>query len=291
MSSVQTETIAAAYDNVPYQSNALWKTAPEHLRAVASLFSIDTPAPDCARVLELGCAAGGNIIPFAMRYPHATVVGVDLSSVQIAAGRRAIKATGLQNIKLIQANIADLDKSLGEFDYIICHGVYSWVPEEVRADILRIASECLSPDGVANISYNTYPGWKAKEIIRDAMLLRSEGQTTQQERLAYARGMIDFMHDMATPGSLIKHVMEDHIDTIRHAETYYLVHEFLEVCNNPCYFKDFLAAAKPYGLGYLAEANIMQMFLSNFREQIAEPLRAECGDNQIMLEQLLDFPR
>ncbi|WP_153076763.1 methyltransferase regulatory domain-containing protein [Paraburkholderia bonniea] len=244
--------------------------------------------PANARVLELGCAAGGNIIPFAARHPGATVVGIDLSGVQVGVGQQAIEATGLKNITLKQGSIADLDKSIGQFDYIICHGVYSWVPEDVRAAILRICGECLSTNGIAYISYNAYPGWKAKEIVRDAMLLRAAGRP-ESERLAYARGLVDFMHDNASPGSLLQKVMEDNIKSIREHDSYYLAHEYLERCNNPYYFQDFIAAARTEKLDYLAEANIVSMFLSNHPKEIAEPLLQECGGSQVVLEQLLDF--
>lgn len=284
-----TEQIGRTYDEFPYLSSAFQASAPEHLRTVAHLFGLDAPAPERARVLELGCAAGGNVIPFAARYPHAEVTGIDLSQVQVEAGQRAIAAMGLQNLRLVQASIADLDKSLGEFDYIICHGVYSWVPPEVQEAILRVASQCLSPDGIAYISYNTYPGWKAKEVVRDAMLLRADGRADASERLAYARGMIDFLHDMAPQDSVLAKIMGDSIDTIRHGRDYYLAHEYLELCNSPCYFRDFLAGARKQGLDFLGEAHVSSMFADNYGAEQAKLLLAECEGDQIRLEQLLDF--
>ncbi|QSX75827.1 class I SAM-dependent methyltransferase [Lysobacter arenosi] len=284
-----TEQIGRTYDEFPYLSGAFQVTAPEHLRTVAHLFGLDAPAPERARVLELGCAAGGNLIPFAARYPHAEVTGIELSQVQVDAGQRAIAAMGLKNLRLVQASIADLDESLGEFDYIICHGVYSWVPPEVQEAIVRVASQCLAPDGIAYVSYNTYPGWKAKEVVRDAMLLRANGRTDAGERLAYARGMVDFLHDMAPQGSVLAKIMGDNIDTIRHGEDYYLAHEYLELCNSPCYFRDFLAGARKHGLDFLAEAHVSSMFADNYGAEQAKLLLAECEGDQVRLEQLLDF--
>jgi methyltransferase-like protein/SAM-dependent methyltransferase len=283
------DRIADTYNELPYISSAFTQTAPEHLRAVAHLFGLQAPPPARARVLELGCASGGNLIPFAAHYPHGHAVGVDLSSVQIDAGQRAIRAMGLKNIELKQASITDLGKDLGEFDYIICHGVYSWVPEDVREAILRISRENLGPNGVAYISYNTYPGWKAKEIVRDAMLLRAGPLKTARDKLGYARGMVDFLHDMARDDSVLKKVMQDNIEMIRHGNESYLAHEFLELCNAPCYFRDFLDAAGRHGLGYLAESDISGMFAHNYGSKAAEPLLQECNGSQVALEQLLDF--
>jgi len=283
------DRISKTYDEVPYTSAAFTVSAPEHLRAVAHLFSLDTAAPERARVLELGCAAGGNLIPFAVRHPGAEVVGIDLSPVQIDTGRGLVEAMGLKNVRLIQGSIADLDEELGKFDYIVCHGVYSWVPDDVRAAILRVCKERLTPDGVAYVSYNTYPGWKAKEIVRDAMLLRAGDRATAQERLAYARGIIEFLHEQATQGTVLSTVMNEHIDMIRGGEDYYLSHEYLELCNSPCYFKDFVSDARAQGLEYLGDAIVATMFASNYGTAAAPALLAECGGDQVVLEQLLDF--
>lgn len=281
------DQIGRTYDEVPYVSSAFPLSSPEHLRTVAHLFGLDAPMPGHARVLELGCSAGGNLIPFAVRHPDAEAVGVDLSPVQIDAGRGLVEAMGLRNVRLIQGSIADLDSGLGKFDYIVCHGVYSWVPDEVRQSILRVCNELLSPNGVAYVSYNTYPGWKAKEIVRDAMLLRGGQRATAQQQLAYARGMIEFLHEQAQDGSVLATVMKEHIDMIRGGKDYYLNHEYLELCNAPCYFQDFVRAAREQRLEYLGDATVASMFASNYGASTA--LLNECGGDQVVLEQLIDF--
>ncbi len=91
-----------SYDEVPYASHAFPQTHPNTMATVATLFGM-TPAPvtNC-RVLELGCAAGFNIIPMAAALPDSRFVGVDLSSRQVAEGQEAIKALGLTNVELRQ---------------------------------------------------------------------------------------------------------------------------------------------------------------------------------------------
>jgi methyltransferase-like protein len=284
-----TQRIAGTYDEMPYDSACYQVSSPDNLRTVAHLFGLDAPPLEHARVLELGCAAGGNLIPFAVRHPHAELVGIELSSVQVDDGQRIIAAMGLDNVRLLQGSITDVDAGLGKFDYILCHGVYSWVPEDVRAAILRISREHLSPQGVAYISYNTYPGWKAKEVVRDAMLLRGGNRANSIEKLSYARGMIDFLHEMAPKGSMLAKIMDDSIETIRNFPPYYLVHEYLEPCNAPCYFREFLDAARQEGLEFLGEAAAYQMFASNFGSHVAALLHNESGGEQTMLEQLIDF--
>jgi SAM-dependent methyltransferase len=141
-----------------------------------------------ARVLEIGCAAAGNLIPFAATHPLARTVGIDLSQVHIDQGRRRVRALGLDNVELMHGDVAHLDlAAVGQFDFIICHGVYSWVPDEVQDAILAACGQLLSPAGVAYVGYNTYPGWKAKEIVRDAMLLSAGDSATIDEKVRRAQ--------------------------------------------------------------------------------------------------------
>jgi SAM-dependent methyltransferase len=115
-------------------------------------------------------------------------VGIDLSQVHIDQGNRRVRALGLDNIELMHSDIAQLDlAAMGQFDFIICHGVYSWVPDEVQETTLAACGQLLSPAGVAYVGYNRYSGWKAKEIVRDAMLLSVGDSTTIDEKVHRAQ--------------------------------------------------------------------------------------------------------
>ena len=168
----------SSYDAVPYQSNPFPLSQPDRLAAVARLFGLQ-PALRCqANVLELGCASGGNLIPLAARYPDATFLGIDFSTVQVSAARRQIAALGLTNIRIEQGDITNF-LAAEKFDYIICHGVYSWVPEATRAAISRLCRDGLTDHGVAYISYNAYPGWRLRQVVREAMLFDAGGARRQ----------------------------------------------------------------------------------------------------------------
>lgn len=285
----ENDLIAADYDDAPYLSCAFEASAPEHLRSVAWLFGLDAPDPATARVLELGCAAGGNVIPFAQRHPRAHVIGVDLSTQQVEEGNALIARMGLDNVHLAQRDLASIDASLGQFDYILCHGVYSWVPAPVRAAILRVCRENLSPQGVAFVSYNTYPGWKTREVVRDAMRLHGARRDSPVEQLAHGRTMIQFLRERVAPEAMLGRILAEHADIVQKGDDYYLVHEYLERHNHPCYFRDFADAAQAQGLAYLAETPVASMFASNLGDEIAQGLQG-VGD-QLELEQYLDFLR
>ena len=284
-----TSQLSNFYDQVPYESHPFPQTAAEHLEAVAFLFGLEAPPPAHARVLELGCASGGNLIPLAARFPEASVVGVDVSATQTRQGQQAVERSGVSNLRLLHFDIADIDESFGQFDYIICHGVYSWVPPQVQEAILRVCSRNLAPQGLAYVSYNVYPGWKSREIVRDAMILRGSPRGEPDEQLSYARGMLEFLDGSAKPGSVLKATLDEMMPVVRSANASYLMHEFLEPCNAPCYFKEFVARAGNAGLAYFADAEPATMFVQNYGEQVRGPLLRECGGSQLMMEQYLDF--
>ncbi|MBN9521961.1 class I SAM-dependent methyltransferase [bacterium] len=182
-----------SYDEVPYESHPYAQTHPSRLAVVARLFGLDPPPVETARVLELGAAAGGNLVPVAEAFPRARCVGIDLSARQVADGDAFIKQLGLTNVELRHASITDVDDAYGTFDYVICHGVFSWVPTAVRDAILDVCAKRLAPNGVAYVSYNTYPGWHMRGMIRDMMRYHAMRFPDAKTRVGQARALLDFL--------------------------------------------------------------------------------------------------
>ncbi len=281
-----------SYDDVPYESNPFPQTHPDHLATLATLFGMDPAPPQGARVLELGCASGGNIIPYAVSHPHATVLGVDLSARQVDTGRSVIEALGLRNIELRHASITDIGAAEGEFDYIISHGVYSWVPDEVQRHILQVCASNLAKNGVAYISYNTYPGWHMRGMVRDMMCYHTRQFTDPPSQIAQARALLEFLSANASQaqdnayGTLLK----SESDMLRKQGDYYLFHDHLEEVNSPIYFHDFVERAAGAGLQFLAESDFSTMLASNFPPEVAQTLHKVAPDI-IRMEQYMDFLR
>ena len=284
------DRLRADYDATPYTSISFPPSAPGQLAAVAHLFGLTAPDVSTARVLEIGCATGGNLIPFAAAHPHARAVGLDLSQVQVDMGRARATALSLDNVEFVAGDIARMDlPALGQFDYIVAHGVYSWVPPEVQDALLAAFRALLAPDGVAYMSYNVYPGWKTKEVLRDAMLLASGGSTTPEDRAREAREMADFLEEVVPADGVLARVLAEFR---AHSEGFgdsYLLHEELETFNDPCYFSEMLARARSHGLAFLAEARPEAMFPANYGPTVEEHVRDKCGGLQVLVEQYIDF--
>ncbi|TDM98261.1 hypothetical protein CEE86_14605, partial [Lactobacillus crispatus] len=134
---------------------------------------------------------------------------MDLSGVTIERGKRNVAALGLSNIQLLHRDIMDVDPNFGQFDYIIAHGVYSWVPPEVRRKMMTIFKQNLSPNGVCYVSYNAHPFSHLRALSRDMMLFHTRHLTGMKEKTAQARAIMKFLSDGSKADSVHGAIMRD----------------------------------------------------------------------------------
>lgn len=277
------------YEEIPYQGKAITLTHPCRLAMVARLSGLTPPPPARSRVLELGCAVGTNLLPMAENLPGSRFVGVDRSPRQIEEGRSMARQAGLANVELVHADILEIDDRLGRFDYIVCHGVYSWVPRDVQQHLLNLGTRLLSPDGLMYVSYNTYPGWHLRGAVREMMLWHVAEVPMARDKVERSRGLIEFLAAAAMPlrpsyGALLK----EELEAVRASDDYYLCHEQLEASNEPVYFNEFVRRAEQAGLVYVSDADITTMFAQHFDAATAERLLEV---PLLRREQYMDFLR
>jgi methyltransferase-like protein len=240
-------------------------------------------------MLELGCAAGGNIIPLALRFPGARFRGVDLTERHVRDGKARIDALELKNIRIDQGDIAALDLKGERFDYIVCHGVYSWVPAHVRDAILRICSEHLADSGVAYISYNVYPGWQLRNVVRHMMVYHAGTEGDPNVRVARARSVLDSIANAAVPGDAYREMLRNEASQLANSDDSYILGEFLADNNEPCYFHEFSAKADGFGLAYLCDAELADCFPEHISADTGALIRRMAANSLIPLEQYMDF--
>jgi SAM-dependent methyltransferase len=282
--------MADSYDEIPYRSLPHPDTHPTHLAVLGRLFGIETPDPYRCRVLELGCAAGGNLIPLAWHLPDVVCVGIERSARQAEEGQRTIAALGLHNARIDAADILEVGPELGRFDYVVCHGVFSWVPDTVRRRILSLCRDLLVPTGIAFVSFNTLPGWRMRGALRELLLLECRGETVPAARLGRARALLETLAAAGpVPGmSATEHVQAE-VRYLLGAHPSYLYHEYLTDTNEPLFFSDFAAQAEAAGLQHLVDAELATAFPSTLGPAAARVL--ETVDDQRALEQRIDFVR
>lgn len=280
----------ADYEDILYDNHPFRLTHPSHVGAIGSLFGMDPAPMHACRVLELGCGLGGNIVPLGALFPHSEFVGVDLSQNQIAAGQADVKTMGLTNVHLHAMDILDITPAFGQFDYIICHGVFSWVPPSVQARIMAICRVHLAPQGLAYISYNTYPGWHVRGMIRE-VLRRHSTANDPLARIGQARELLNFIYDF-TPADQSRGPawLKGEVGTIRTMSDAYVLYEHLVEVNTPLYFTDFVQMAAQNGLQYVGDAEFHSMTPAGLGQEAAERVQA-LARGLVQTEQYLDYAR
>lgn len=279
--------IKNSYDDLMYESGAFSQTAINNLEARARLMGLQ-PAPAAnAKVLELGCSMGGNIITQALYYPDAEFTGIDLSGRQVAQGNAIIEKMGLENVRLEEKDILTVDESFGKFDYIIVHGIWSWVPDAVKDKIFSICRNNLTEHGIAYISYNVYPGWKRQEQLREIMYFA--GRDVLEEPLeARTRKGLDALKALAE-------ILENDkglggggklpaIQKILNQNTYYVAHEYMEIFNDPIYVNGFIEWANRHRLAYIGDTDLHASFVSWMAEHTRERILSLAGGDYIAKE-------
>lgn len=276
-----------AYDETPYVSGPQYSTHPDHLATNARLMGLDSAHPESCRVLELGCGDGGNLIPMALALPESHFWGVDLSAIQVEMGHSLISRLRLENIELRAMDLMDFPPDAGKFDYILCHGVFSWVPLPVQERILAICRTHLSPRGVAHISYNAYPGWHLRAIVRDMVLFETRDLTSPGARVEQARAYLRFLRDAIPSKSPLSPLVAAACTTFDESPDWYLLHEYLEENNHPLYFHEFMRMAEQHDLQYLCEG-WFHTRLDEFPAETQATIR-NISENWQQIEQHVDF--
>ena len=282
------------YSELGYKSMPFPYTTPATLEAYAALVGISAPNPKTARVLELGATYGGNIISQALFNPDATFVGIELSQEQVEKGNEVIANAGLTNVSLIQSDIASIGSEIGTFDYIIAHGVYSWVDDGVKEALLRLINEHLAEDGIAYVSYNTYPGWHTMEEVRQLMMFsnRDKTQFNHKEKVLHGKTIGSIVGSQILKYDNLKERNSKFLGALRSVmqkDEYYVGHDHLEPNNDPVYFYQFNDHLAAHNLAYLCDADLTLSMVRSFDADIADTLDKLAPNDHVAQEQYLDF--
>jgi|GEM_PF-2605117 len=273
----------------PYKTYARKETHPARVGAIARLYGIKAARVDQCSVFEIGCGDGSNIIPLAARYTQSRFLGIDISGELIEKGRKEIEALGLSNIELISGDISEYKPPSASFDYVICHGVYSWVAPSVRQTILDRSVSALSSQGVLFLSYNTLPGWRQRGALRDIMSVGASF-VDQDGDMARLENAMAFLSLIVEHSNSITPYVREAAERLKNSDPSYIVQEFLGDYNTPFMFTDFMREASASGLQFLSEARVVMMSSEDLSPEVNEVLKS-LDDNPIAREQVIDIAR
>jgi SAM-dependent methyltransferase len=269
-----------AYDRLPYTDHAYAESHPDRLAVVARLAGWAPPGVAGARILELGCGRGGNLLPMAAGLPGASLVGVDRSARQIEHGRAVAAAAALSNVSLVASSFEDPLPAGRRFDFVVAHGVCSWVAPDARRALLRAVAGALAPSGIGYVSFNVLPGWYDRMAARD--WLRFAANDDPRASIAWLHAQVS--PELADYRRRLDAVARRLVET-EHA---YAAHEYLAKEHHPQRVGELLAEASAAGLAYLGDAIPAETSV----ELLPEAVRARLREMDAAgAQQLVDFVR
>jgi SAM-dependent methyltransferase len=277
-----------AYDQVLYEGHPFSQTHPDRLATVARMFGMAPASPGACRFLEIGCGDGGNLIPMGYSLPGSRFVGLDAGGRGIEKGRALAEEAGVRNVELLHSDILEAGASLGTFDYIVAHGVYSWVPPAVQEKVLALCGELLKPHGVAYISYSVYPGAHIRRMLAEMLQYHAGRFDEPQVKIEQARAMLAFLAEARTTQDAYSLLLRQEVERLALRRPATLFHDELSPHHEAVYFHDFAERAEGHGLQYLGEADFAEMQETGLPAEAVAALR-QLGPNLIEREQHLDF--
>jgi methyltransferase-like protein/ubiquinone/menaquinone biosynthesis C-methylase UbiE len=277
------------YDIVPYQGNFQPQLYPDRMAAPARLLGMKPAAVENCRYLELGCGEGENLINSAFALPRSEFVGIDLSVRHIETANRAVEELGLKNVKFLNIDLMKMSREEhGQFDYIAAHGLFSWVPDFVRREILALYNQMLAPTGIGHLSFNALPGGYLRQMMRDMMLFHTQNEPLSLAREEKAAAILDFLRDGAQKNEYYQTILKNETDNIRNRKAGSVLHDELSEENQPFYFHEFVRLAAENDLQYLCDSEYFSLPLNIFPPPTREILES-FGDDNICREQYADF--
>ncbi len=262
---------------------------PSRLFALGALFGM--PQPDRWRVLEIGCGAGGHLVPMAARHPDDRWLGFDLAGVPVQQARALSERLG-SNAEVLQLDVCEASEALagrGEapFDAIVAHGVYSWVPDAARTALLDLCGRWLAPHGIAYVSANCLPGWGMRGTL-GGMLRYVAGDGPPERQTARARAFVGLLCSLVPENDPYGAWLRREEALIRKQGDPWLFHDLLAPINRPVWLHELVDDAASHGMQYLGDA-VLETMLPDRLPQDVQARLASLGGGQVQQEQLLDF--
>lgn len=265
-----TDAIRTLYECRAYPAMSHPLSDPAVSAVAAMLGGLDVPNPMTAEILEIGCSSGHNLIPLALRWPGARFTGIDLSEGAIRSARELAAAAGLCNIEFHAADLRDYCRHCGEFDFIIAHGFFSWVADDVKAAMLDFCGSHLTQSGIATVSFNLESGWRQRfPVIQKARAILQAGAADETTALAILRSA-------TSPGSPDLEIIDD---MLAKGGSILPFDDFAPI-NDPWSLGRFVDSASNAGLHWLGESDpgynlprpLAPKQVESLRDGVSDPL-------------------
>jgi SAM-dependent methyltransferase len=263
--------------DVEYTGDFRHCLAPSWLVYIAAINGYKTPRLDQPFTwCELGCGKGMTTLLLAATHPGGEFHACDLNPAHIDYGERLRAASSVENARFHARSIAQmLDTELPQFDFIVSHGVYSWVSAEVRAEICEFARRRLRPGGLFMVSYNAMPGWAHLQPLRQMM--QAYAETLPGSSIDKAREAFRYVKFLSDNGALYFKTVPaatEHLAQLARQDIRYVAHEYMTPHGDPFYFAEVEREMRMAGLAFagsmLPRLNYGELMLpQQFRQLLA----------------------
>ena len=241
-------------------------------------------------MLELGAGDGAHLIPLALEQPESSFVGIDLAGSAVARGQARVLELGLRNIRLEQGDLSTFQAD-GVFDYVIAHGVYSWVPADVQELLLAACKRLLAPQGLAYISYATYPGCHQREMVRNLMLFHTARLPHTSDVVTEGQDFAKFVREHQLSGEAYGSALGQELARMQAHGVGYAFHDDFAEHNSPVYFGELVERVRAHGLDFFAESLFSFFDDARLSTEVLGVVERLSGDDLVTREQYLDFLR
>ena len=240
-------------DHITYTDTFFNELNPHSMRFIASLRGFEVPDSTSFTCTELGCGTGHSLIVFAAANPSAHFIGIDFNEDHIAHANKRAKSLGVENCQFMHTDITKIDQ-LPMSDYIVMHGLYTWVHQSVRDAIHRLIENSLSDHGIVLVSYNTYPGWHIYEPLR--MMLREYSMNLSEDPFYNAEqgiGFLEWMHERNSEYMKAVPSAGAFIQELAKHDVKYIIHEYYADHWTPLWFTEMESKMSDSGLTFAGQ--------------------------------------
>lgn len=282
-------SVAALYNAVEYPSKPIPECHPSRMATIAALAGLTPPPLSSATVLDIGCATATNLISIATAYPSGEVIGVDPSAEQLARARELASEADLANTTFLEGTSSRPDD--GHADYVVVHGVLSWVADDVRPGVVAEAARSVRPGGLVLLSFNVDPGSLERTIVhtlgrRAAAAEIAAGDPKAAQAAVIAR--LKLAVRLAGPGTVHGQLAASEAERVAHTDPGVLFHDELTPNWTPLSFSTVVELARAAGLEYVGMLRAADRWRLRIPANQAKMIEEQAGDDVLAQQQLVD---
>lgn len=254
-----TDNLSGYQTGVSYPATLERKLTPGWMAAMSRLYGVAAPEPSNPfHMLDVGCGVAFGLALTAASHPNATFEGIDGMSAHIAEGTAF--ASDIPNITLAHRTF---DHALTDggpaCDFVIIHGVLSWVAPEIREQALDIAASRLAPGGLLGVSYNALPGrvgMLSYQHLVKALAETGSGEPSTRYLAAHAR-----VKELMARGfkALSAEAISDFEEKSDKIDSAYFPHEFLNAHWQPLWGSEVQAGMQERGLSFVGQNSLLSL--------------------------------